>query len=227
MSSRGRRVRRTPSAYREAPSRGRPHSEKRLYEYIIGISRKHGVVPSDLYNSILEAWKNGKSSCDCLGVECRSLAEDGGVFLVTLGQDPVGQFHVPSQFLSGGDPFQDLGLEDVVTLHGKRGLIDGRIKVRELRMGMREASVRARVVEISETKGVFTRFGEYASVATATIEDDTGTVKLTLWNGQIGSISEGDVVEVENARVAVYNGEIQLSVGKRGRLSLVEDPNLL
>jgi replication factor A1 len=203
------------------------HGERRLVEYLVGVSRKHGVAPSDLFGSIVEAWRLGQSSCDHLGVECRSKAGDGGVFLVVRGQDPLGQFYIPSRLLVGGDPLRELDLEASSRDRQVRATADGKIRLADLRAWMKEASVTARVVAISEPREVYTRFGEYAQVATATIEDGTGTAKLTLWNGQIRLISEGDVVDVENARVVVFHGEIQLSIGKRSRLSFVEDPGLL
>jgi len=70
---------------------------------------------------------------------------------------------------------------------------------------------------------VFTRFGNYASVANALIADETGTIKLCLWNEQIKSISVGDTVQLENARVSTFRGERQLRIGKNGMLSIVED----
>jgi len=216
-----------PSSYGRSSGRSLPHGERRLMEYVVGVSKKHGVAPSDLFVSLVEAWRTGQSSCDHLDVECRSKAGDGGVFLVAQRQVPVGQFYVPSRLLIEGDPFRGLSLEESSKDSQDRAPVDGRVRLADLKAGMRDASVRARITAISEPRGVYTRFGEYAQVATATIEDETGTARLTLWNGQIGLVSEGDVVDVENARVVVFHGEIQLSIGKRSRLSFVEDPSLL
>jgi replication factor A1 len=54
------------------------------------------------------------------------------------------------------------------------------------------------------------------------IADETGTIKLCLWNGQIATVSAGDTVQIENAQVSVFRGERQMSLGKTGTLSNVE-----
>jgi len=71
---------------------------------------------------------------------------------------------------------------------------------------------------VSDTSFVVTRFGNYASVANALISDETGKIKLCLWNEQIKSVAVGDTVQVENARISAFKGEKQLRVGKNGNL---------
>jgi len=90
---------------------------------------------------------------------------------------------------------------------------------------MKQVNLKAKVLEIARPTLVFTRFGNYASVANALIADETGTIKLCLWNEQIKSISIGATVQIENARVSMFRGERQLRIGKNGILSIVEDMN--
>jgi replication factor A1 len=87
---------------------------------------------------------------------------------------------------------------------------------------MNQVNLRARVMEIPTAKQVFTRFGNYANVAHALIADETGTIKLCLWNEQIDSVSIGDTIQVENGRMSSFRGERQLSVGRKGTISNVE-----
>ena len=48
-------------------------------------------------------------------------------------------------------------------------------------------------------------------------------VPLSVWNNQIGTISEGDRVQVHDARVRNYRGEIQLSLSRKaGGLTVIE-----
>jgi replication factor A1 len=77
-------------------------------------------------------------------------------------------------------------------------------------------------MEIPRSKLVFTRFGNYVSVANALIADETGTIKLCLWNEQIDSVSIGDTIQIENARTSSFRGERQLNIGRNGTLSNVE-----
>jgi len=95
------------------------------------------------------------------------------------------------------------------------------LKIRELRDGMRRVNVVAKVTEKSETREVRSRFkDETHRVADALISDETGTIKLTLWNEQIDQVNVDDTVKIENGYTTTFRGEIQLNVGKYGRLSV-------
>ena len=65
----------------------------------------------------------------------------------------------------------------------------------------------------------FQKFGEAGRVASATIKDDSGQIALTLWNEQIDLVKAGDKVKIENGFVNEWQGEIQLTTGKRGKLT--------
>jgi len=57
-------------------------------------------------------------------------------------------------------------------------------------------------------------------ISNITISDETGSITLPLWNDQIGLVSKGDLIQIENASVRRYKGERQLNIGyKRGRIS--------
>jgi replication factor A1 len=86
---------------------------------------------------------------------------------------------------------------------------------------MKNVSVEAKVVEKSEAREVLSRFkDETYRVATAVITDETGKIKLTLWNDQINQVNVDDTVKVENGYVTSFKGEIQLNVGKYGTLTV-------
>jgi len=90
-----------------------------------------------------------------------------------------------------------------------------------LRSGMKQVYLRAKVLEIAKPTMVFTRFGNYASVANALIKDDTGTIKLCLWNEQINVVAVGNMINLENARVSTFRGERQIRIGKGGQLTSI------
>jgi replication factor A1 len=95
------------------------------------------------------------------------------------------------------------------------------LKVKELRDGMKRVSIQARVTEKSDPREVLSRFkDETYKVATATIADETGTIKLTLWNDQISQVSVNDTIKVENGYVTSFKGEIQLNIGRYGTLTV-------
>lgn len=92
------------------------------------------------------------------------------------------------------------------------------MNVSELRDGMRSVNVQGRITSISSVRNVVTRSGQPSRVATADLADDSGTVKLTLWNENIEAVSVGDTIQVENGYVTSFRGETQLNVGRYGRI---------
>ena len=86
---------------------------------------------------------------------------------------------------------------------------------------MKKISVEAKVMEKTDTREVMSRFkDETYKVATALIADDTGTIKLTLWNDQINQVNVDNTIKVENGYVTSFKGEIQLNIGKYGKLTV-------
>jgi len=95
------------------------------------------------------------------------------------------------------------------------------LEIKDLRNGMKSVSVEGKVTEKSDTREVQSRFGDKTyNVATAIIGDKTGTIKLTLWNEQIDQVNVNDTVKVENGYVTSFRGEIQLNVGRYGKLTV-------
>jgi replication factor A1 len=95
------------------------------------------------------------------------------------------------------------------------------LKIKELRDGMKRVSIEAKVVEKSDTREVTSKFkNEKYKIADAQIADETGTIKLTLWNEQIDQVNVDSMVRVENGYVTSFRGEIQLNVGKYGKLTV-------
>lgn len=86
---------------------------------------------------------------------------------------------------------------------------------------MKRVNVVAKVIERSDPREVISRYkDEVYRVATAVISDGTGTIKLTLWNDQIDQVNINDTVKIENGYITTFRGEIQLNVGRYGKLSV-------
>ncbi len=96
------------------------------------------------------------------------------------------------------------------------------MKINELRLGMSNINLTAKVVDVSEPRSVRTRFGYQTRVATATIEDDTGKIPLTLWGRQIDEVGEGDKIEITDGYVKEFRGELQLNVPRKGKIRKVD-----
>jgi replication factor A1 len=96
-----------------------------------------------------------------------------------------------------------------------------KLKIKDLRNGMKRVDVEAKVLEKSATREVMSRYkDETYRVAEATVGDETGQIKLTLWNDQIEQVSVDNTVKVENGYVTSFKGEIQLNVGRYGKLTV-------
>jgi replication factor A1 len=95
------------------------------------------------------------------------------------------------------------------------------LKIKDLRNGMKRVDVEAKVLSKSAAREVMSRYkDETYRVAEATVGDETGQIKLTLWNDQIEQVSENNTVKVENGYVTSFKGEIQLNVGRYGKLTV-------
>ncbi|NWF86294.1 DNA-binding protein [Candidatus Bathyarchaeota archaeon] len=95
------------------------------------------------------------------------------------------------------------------------------MKIQELKNGMKNVSIEAKVTEKSEPREVMSRFkDETYKVSTVIIADETGTIKLTLWNEQIDQVNVDDIIRIDNGYVTSFRGEIQLNVGKYGKLTV-------
>jgi replication factor A1 len=204
--------------------RGRYHAlaDFRLLEYLALISMKYKVDSNDFFNSFVEAWKHQQSTCKDLLIECRRKTRDNAVFLITKGRKVVAQFPVPKHILEEPSPLKEFAYAKA----SRRTIAEGTkvkpLHIRDLKSGMNQINLEAKVLEIPKPIPVVTRFGEFAKVANASVKDKTGIIKLPLWNNQIDTVSVGDVIQVENARVVTFRGERQLRVGRGGQLSVIE-----
>ena len=92
--------------------------------------------------------------------------------------------------------------------------------IAELQDGMKRVNVTAKVMEKSEAHPVNTGTG---SIETCYVQiaDESGRIKLSLWGEQVQRVNVTDNVTVENGYVSSYKGELQLNVGKWGKLTVV------
>jgi replication factor A1 len=96
------------------------------------------------------------------------------------------------------------------------------VKISELKPGMDNVSVKVRVLDVQAPKVIETRKGP-RTISEATVGDDTGRVRLTLWGRAAGSVNPGDAVEIHGAWTTSYRGNVVLNVGGRGEIIKVDD----
>jgi replication factor A1 len=86
---------------------------------------------------------------------------------------------------------------------------------------MKRVSVEGRVVEKGDTHEVRSKYkDETYRIADAMVADETGSIKLTLWNEQIDQVDVDNIIRIENGYVTSFRGEIQLNVGKFGKMTI-------
>jgi len=189
-------------------------------EYLAFLSIKYEVDPDRLFYALISASENQKSTCGSLSIECRSRQKNKVILLITKGTKVVAQFPIPEEFLlEQSNPIKEMLKTNVFRRHPiTKDSGSHSFQIGDLRIGMRKVNLKAKVLEVAKPTLVFTRFGNYASVANALIADETGSIKLCLWNEQIDSVSTGDTVQIENASTSTFRGERQLRIGKKGIL---------
>lgn len=94
------------------------------------------------------------------------------------------------------------------------------MKISDLKVGQGRVDVEAEVKSI-EAPRTFNKFGREIKVTNALISDESGSIKLTLWNQDIDNVKVGDKVKITNGYVNEFQGEKQLTSGKFGKLEVV------
>ena len=95
--------------------------------------------------------------------------------------------------------------------------------INQLRSGMTKLdTVEGTIESIGEPRTVNLKAGGQAQVADAILKDETGQIKLTLWDAQIKMVKAGSKITVENGYINSFKGENSLNVGKYGKLNIVE-----
>ncbi len=96
------------------------------------------------------------------------------------------------------------------------------MNIEDLSSGQGKVDIELEVVSISEIR-TFSKFGKEGRVATARVKDDSGgEIDLSLWNENIDEVSVGDKVKIENGYVSEFQGNVQLTAGKFGTLSVIK-----
>jgi replication factor A1 len=97
---------------------------------------------------------------------------------------------------------------------------NNKMTIKELKAGQGNVNVQGVITEVGEIR-VFNKFGRELRVANAILKDDSGTIKLTLWNDEADKYKEGNEIKIENGYVNEFQGEPQLTAGKFGKIVLL------
>ncbi len=198
-----------------------------LTENLAFISVKYNVYLAELFDAMVLARENGEATCEKLKIEFRGVVKKEAILLITKEDTVVMQFRASEEFLRR----KNLHFESWLNTERVRRQIARQTRrsgcatlIQDLRHGMKNVNLEARVLEISKPALVHTRYGNSAMVSSTCIADETGKVKLCLWNEQAKLVSVGEVIQIKNASVSTFRGERQVFIGKTGTVSVLELP---
>ena len=99
--------------------------------------------------------------------------------------------------------------------------IEGRqLNICDLLPGMSDVDIELKVLSVSEPKQIITGSGIEHEILEADVEDETGKIRLVLWDGRVIPLKVGDVVKVRNGFVSSFKGEWRINVGKSGEVEI-------
>jgi replication factor A1 len=191
---------------------------------LIGLSKKYGLDTHKFLMSFPAARAHEKSLHNGISIQLRQETENNCVFLVTQDQKVVAQLHLSQNLLRHlpeVDPASFPSIE-FTRSSGMETLGTGDLRIKDIDAKVGRINLKARVVEKSIPRYVFSRFGEALALSTATISDGTGSIRMSLWNAEIDRVSIGDTVQINDGLVRTFRGELQVSLGRKGRLQVIE-----
>ncbi len=95
------------------------------------------------------------------------------------------------------------------------------MQISELKARQGKVELEAEITQKGEVR-TFDKFGKQGRVCNATIKDDSGEMKLTLWNDEIDTVKVGDKIKISNGYVNEFQGEKQLTAGRFGKLEVLK-----
>ncbi|MFH1452988.1 MAG: SOSS complex subunit B family protein [Armatimonadota bacterium] len=96
------------------------------------------------------------------------------------------------------------------------------MQIKDLQAKQGNVDVIVDVIDVSEPRE-FQKFGKTGKVATAIVKDETGDCKLSLWNEDTEKVKSGDKIHITNGYVSEWQGEIQLTTGRMGKIEVVKE----
>jgi hypothetical protein len=181
-------------------------------EHLASLSVQYGCYPAEIFQAMVEAREGEKSiaACQNLTIEYRGTFDNEAIFLIKQNGNAQVQFRVNEETLKR----KDLGFDSWMDSDRIRKQIARQnptepisSQVGNLRHGMKKVNVdQAKVLDTPQPKQVHTQFGNTIMMANVYVEDESGKIKLCLWDEQIKSVKAGDVIQIKNASVATFKG---------------------
>ncbi|MFC6905107.1 single-stranded DNA binding protein [Halalkalicoccus tibetensis] len=99
-------------------------------------------------------------------------------------------------------------------------------RIEDLSMGLSDVDVQGKVLATDSVRTFDRDDGSEGRVANLTLGDETGRIRVTLWDERTEAVEEfsaGESVEVVDGYVRERNGDIELHVGNRGTIEGIDE----
>ncbi len=96
------------------------------------------------------------------------------------------------------------------------------MKTSDVKPEMRRVDLDMKIVEIEEPRSYASRTGKEGRVTTAIGEDDSGRIKISIWDKDIDRVKVGNTVKIRNGYARLFRDEVHVSAGMYGKLEVVE-----
>lgn len=196
--------------------------------YLLRLSRKYSLEPRRLHSALVKARARGQGKCASLSIDRRERKDHAFSFMFSWDGQPVGQAMLAESSVAR---LRDLPQESIQLLWGRGRSATAAAQARserriaDLQIGLKHVTLKARIMDKSEVRAVYSRDGSPLAICVATLSDDTGQIRLPLWNKQIDTVAKNDTVLIRDATVRNFRGEMQLSLPwKTGTISTLHVP---
>lgn len=96
------------------------------------------------------------------------------------------------------------------------------MKTSDVKPEMRRVDLDMKIVEIEEPRSYASRTGKEGRVTTAIGEDDSGRIKISIWDNDIDRVKVGNTVKIRNGYARLFRDEVHVSAGIYGKLEVIE-----
>ncbi len=96
------------------------------------------------------------------------------------------------------------------------------VKISDIKAGMNDINIIGKIIDTGKIRTFARKDGTPGKVTNITIGDDTGKIRLTLWDGKAETVmSAGDAVEIMNAyaRENNFSNQVELQLGNGGSMT--------
>lgn len=95
------------------------------------------------------------------------------------------------------------------------------MKIKELKPGMENIDLIVKIVDLRDPRKVTSYNKIEHIIVEGTVEDDTGTASITIWDDiikQLDGLSKGDAVELSKCFITSFKRVIHINLGRDSRI---------